>query len=34
MISEIVKPFAYMLIVMGIISAFSVNAGAALNPVC
>jgi hypothetical protein len=33
MISEVAKPFAFLLITMGIISAFSINAGAAMNPV-
>jgi len=32
MISDVAKPFAFVLIVMGITSAFSVNAGAAMNP--
>ncbi|CAF4195643.1 unnamed protein product, partial [Rotaria sordida] len=32
MISEAAKPFAYALIVTGIICAFSLNAGAAINP--
>ncbi|CAF1201473.1 unnamed protein product [Adineta steineri] len=32
MISERIKPFAFVLIVMGITSAFSINAGAAMNP--
>ncbi|CAF1173122.1 unnamed protein product [Adineta ricciae] len=33
LISEVAKPFAFVLIIIGITSAFSVNAGAALNPV-
>jgi hypothetical protein len=32
--SEKIKPFAFVLIIMGIISAFSINDGAAINPVC
>jgi len=32
MISEVAKPFAFVVIVLGIISAFSINAGAAINP--
>jgi hypothetical protein len=34
MISKTAIPFAYALIVTGIICAFSINAGAAINPVC
>ena len=34
MISEVAKPFAFVLIIVGITSAFSSNAGAAINPVC
>jgi hypothetical protein len=34
MISEANKPFALALIVVGLNCAFSVNAAAALNPVC
>ncbi|CAF1165538.1 unnamed protein product [Adineta ricciae] len=30
--SKVIHPFAYALIVIGIISAFSINAGAAVNP--
>ncbi len=33
MISEVAKPFAFVLIIIGIISSFSINAGAAMNPV-
>ncbi|CAF2832310.1 unnamed protein product [Rotaria sp. Silwood2] len=32
MISEVAKPFAFALIITGIICAFSINAGAAINP--
>ncbi len=32
--SKSAKPFAFALIVTGIICAFSINAGAAINPVC
>jgi len=32
MISEVAKPFAFSFIIVGIISAFSINAGAAINP--
>ena len=31
--SEKIRPFAFVVIIMGIISAFSINAGAAINPV-
>ncbi len=34
MISEVAKPFAFFLIIVGITSAFGGNAGAAINPVC
>ncbi len=34
MISNAATPFAFALIVTGIICAFSLNAGAAINPVC
>lgn len=34
LISEVNKPFALILIVMGLNCAYSVNAAAALNPVC
>lgn len=34
MISEVAKPFAFVLIIVGISCAFSINAGAAMNPVC
>ena len=33
MVSKVAKPFALALIVTGIICAFSINAGAAINPV-
>ncbi|CAF4403180.1 unnamed protein product, partial [Adineta steineri] len=32
MTSEVTKPFAFVLIIIGITCAFSINAGAALNP--
>lgn len=34
MISEVAKPFAFVLIILGITSAFAANCGAAINPVC
>jgi hypothetical protein len=34
MISEVAKPFAFVLIILGITSAFGGNCGAAINPVC
>ena len=34
MTSEVAKPFAFAFIVIGITNAFSLNAGAAINPVC
>ena len=34
MISEKEKPFAFALVIIAITSAFSINAGAAINPVC
>lgn len=34
MISEVAKPFAFVLIIVAITSAFAANAGAAINPVC
>ena len=34
MISEVAKPFAFVLIILGITSAFSGNCGGAINPVC
>lgn len=33
MISEVAKPFAFVLIIVAITSAFAKNAGAAINPV-
>ena len=34
MISDVAKPFAFVLIILAITSAFAGNAGAAINPVC
>ena len=34
MISDVAKPFAFVLIIVAITSAFAGNAGAAINPVC
>lgn len=34
MISEVAKPFAFVLIILAITSAFAANTGAAINPVC
>jgi hypothetical protein len=34
MISDVARPFAFVLIIVGITSAFAGNAGAAINPVC
>jgi hypothetical protein len=33
MISDVAKPFAFVLIILAITSAFAGNAGAAINPV-
>ena len=34
MISEVAKPFAFVLLILAITSAFAANTGAAINPVC
>jgi hypothetical protein len=34
MISDVARPFAFVLIILAITSAFAGNAGAAINPVC
>ncbi len=34
MVSEVAKPFGFVLIIVAITSAFGGNAGAAINPVC